>query len=298
MSSATAPHNGILVAVDGSGCSDDAVRWAAAEAVLRRQKLSIVNIVSPLTDGWYGAGMFGSPITAEFGAWQQDEADKIIADAVRIARDSVDGADLDISTEVPSTAVVPTLIDFSKQAAMIVLGSRGMGAVGRLLLGSVSTALVHHAHCPVAIIRGPLSEGQTHGPVVVGIDGSPASERATAVAFEEASLRHAELVALHAFSNTEWPEVMPLPWSAFAAEAGERLAERLAGWQERYPDVVVQRVVVRDQPVQNLLAQAESAQLVIVGSHGRGGFAGMLLGSVSSAVVHQIHSPVIVARHD
>lgn len=158
MSSATAPHNGILVAVDGSGCSDDAVRWAAAEAVLRRQKLSIVNIVSPLTDGWYGAGMFGSPITAEFGAWQQDEADKIIAAAVRIARDSVDGADLDISTEVPLTAVVPTLIDFSKQAAMIVLGSRGMGAVGRLLLGSVSTALVHHAHCPVAIIRGPLSE--------------------------------------------------------------------------------------------------------------------------------------------
>lgn len=298
MSITTSPHHGVLVAVDGSGPSDDAVRWAAAEAVLRHQQLSIVSVVNPVANGWSEPGMFGSPITAEFAAWQQDQADKVVADAARIARDSVPGTTLDISTEVSLTTVVPTLIDLSKQAAMVVVGSRGLGAAGRMLLGSVSTALIHHAHCPVTVIHGPVSAESTGGPVVVGIDGSPASERATALAFEEASWRHAELVALHAFSNTEWPEVLPMPWPAFAAEAGETLAERLAGWQERYPDVVVRRVVVRDQPVQNLLAQSESAQLVIVGSHGRGGFAGMLLGSVSSAVVHQIHSPVIVVRND
>ncbi len=291
-------HQGILVAVDGSPCSEHAVRWAAAEAALRHATLNIVSVAVPLADGWSGAGLFGSPIAAEFAAWQRDEADKIVSGATRVARDALGDTAVDIQTEVLSTPLIPTLIDLTKQAAMTVVGSRGMGAVRRVLLGSVSTALVHHAHGPVTVIHGPLPEERLHGPVVVGIDGSPASDGATALAFDEASRRRVELVAVHAFSNREWPEVMPLPWSAFEAQAAETLAERLAGWQERYPDVVVRRMVVRDQPVQNLLAQSESAQLLILGSHGRGGFAGMLLGSVSSAVVHQVHSPVIVVRHD
>lgn len=139
---------------------------------------------------------------------------------------------------------------------------------------------------------------RAQAPIVLGVDGSPASERATALAFEEASWRKAELVVLHAWSDADWPEVAPIPWSAISDDAEEVLAERLVGWQEQYPDVVVRRLVVRDHPAQNLLVESESAQLVVVGSHGRGGFAGMLLGSVSSAVVHAIHAPVIVARHD
>lgn len=181
---------------------------------------------------------------------------------------------------------------------MIVVGSRGHGALLRTLLGSVSSALVHHAHCPVAVLHEQAPPEHRDAPIVVGVDGSPASERATALAFEEASLRQVELVALHAWSDAEWPEVAAIPWSAYSADAEETLAERLAGWQERYPDVVVRRIVVRDHPAANLLAESESAQLVVLGSHGRGGFAGMLLGSVSSAVVHSVHTPVIVARHD
>ena len=85
-------------------------------------------------------------------------------------------------------------------------------------------------------------------------------------------------------------------WSALQSGAEETLSERLAGWQERYPDVLVRRVVVADRPAHQLLEQAQSAQLLVVGSHGRGGFAGMVLGSVSTAVINAARMPVLVAR--
>ena len=136
----------------------------------------------------------------------------------------------------------------------------------------------------------------THHGIVVGVDGSPASELAIAIAFDEASWRGVELVAVHAWSDTSMFEFRVPDWSRVRSEAEELLAERLAGWQERYPDVDVVRVVECDQPARQLLEQSKSAQLLVVGSHGRGGFTGMLLGSVSTAVVHTARTPVIVAR--
>ncbi len=138
-----------------------------------------------------------------------------------------------------------------------------------------------------------LTARPSKAPVVVGVDGSPASEKALEIAFEQASLRGGvELVAVHAWSDTGLFEFPGLDWSALRTIAEETLAERLAGWQERYPDVVVHRLVVADRPAQQLIEQSESAQLTVLGSHGRGGFAGMLLGgSVSTAVVHGSRSP-------
>jgi nucleotide-binding universal stress UspA family protein len=165
-------------------------------------------------------------------------------------------------------------------------------------LGSVSTGLVHHAHCPVAIIHDedPLMPHPSLAPVVVGVDGSPASERAVAIAFEEASLRGVDLVAVHAWSDTGLLEFPGADWSELRIRAEETLSERLAGWAERYPDVLVRRIVVADRPAHQLLEQAAAAQLLVVGSHGRGGFAGMVLGSVSTSVIHGARMPVIVAR--
>lgn len=291
-------HEGILVGVDGSSQGDAAVRWAARRAVMREEQLTIVHVVSTMTGEWSPAGWVGAPLPRQVVEWQDEEARKKVDDAVRLARATPGGDALRIRTETPAGPIVPVLCDLSKQFAIVVVGSRGRGTLTRAVLGSVSTALVHHSYCPVAVLREDIPPERRRAPVVVGIDGSPASERATALAFDEASSRNVELVALHAWSDAEWPDVVPIAWSKVSVGAEETLAQRLAGWQERYPDVVVRRVVVRDDPAGALLAQSQSAQLVVVGSHGRGGFAGMLLGSVSSSVVHGTHTPVIVVRQD
>jgi nucleotide-binding universal stress UspA family protein len=173
-----------------------------------------------------------------------------------------------------------------------------------MLAGSTAVALVAHGHCPVAVIRGRTPDGipPAGGPVVVGLDGSPASEAAVAIAFDEASLRGADLVAVHTCSEYQsdsgyaYARQFVVDWDAIDVREREVLAERLAGWQEKYPDVLVRRVVARDRPVRALLEQTAEAQLLVVGSRGHGGFTGMLLGSTSQALIYHGTCPLLVAR--
>ena len=287
----------IVVGVDGSATSDAAIRWAGREAAMRKANLTLLHVLPPGLPVW-GLAHSMAPLPPDYGEMQEEDGQRVLELARRVANGAIPpGADVEVHSELIFSNPVPTLIDVTKDAQMIVVGCRGQGAWRRGLLGSVSTALVHHAHCPVAVIHDPaVAQTHTDGPVVVGVDGSPASELATAIAFDEASWRGADLVAVHAWLDSDISAIPGAAWPDFQPEAEATLAERLAGWNDRYPDVLVHRRVVFNQPVRHLLEAAESAQLVVVGSHGRGGFAGMLLGSVSTTVVHAVDTPVVVAR--
>ena len=289
--STTVKRHGIVVGVDGSAASQAAVCWAARDAAMRNVPLTLVHMLNAFVPTFPQI-----PLPSGVAVWQEDDGRQALEHAVKIAEDAVKtDRKIAITSELKCSPPVPTLVDLSEDAEMVVVGSNGRGAVGRVLLGSVSSGVVRSARCPVAVIRNEDASmpHPEQAPVLVGIDCSSTSELATAIAFDEASRRGVDLRALHTWSDFA---VCEGPWLDWKSEAERSLAEYLAGWQERYPDVKVHRLLAFDLPGRALTEESESAQLVVVGSHGRGRMTGMLLGSVSNAVVHSVHTPVIVAR--
>lgn len=226
------------------------------------------------------------------------EAERVLVEAVRVARQAAPEEALTITVAALDDLALPALIALSSRARMLVVGSRGRGAIRRAVLGSVSTGLSRRAHCPVAVVRVPVGTDRDDsiGPIVVGVDGTENSLAATRMAFQEASQRKAPLIAVHAWGDTSGYDLPVHGWEAIHQTEDVLLGEGLAGFAEEFPDVVVERHVVCDTPVRALLDFAAGAQLLVVGSHGRGGFAGLGLGSVSTAMLHSAECPVLVVR--
>ncbi|MFC4495663.1 universal stress protein [Streptomyces ovatisporus] len=289
--------NDVVVGVDGSPSSLTAAEQAAVEASLHGVGLHLVHVQT-----WLSAPPGpGTKVYEPLEEALEREAESYLAEAVTRARAVAPGVEV-TGTVIPGE-VLPTLVELSRSASLIAVGSRGLGGFSGLLLGSVAVHLASHAHCPVLILRGTADPSS---PIIVGVDGSPANRRAIDFAFAEASLREVDLVAMHVWS--EWtvpPSPPPDKAMAYAKKPGELreeeealLAEALSGCCEQYPDVRVKLHSVRGRTREELLAASRNARMLVVGARGRGGFTGMLLGSVSQAALHHAHCPVVVVPHE
>ncbi|MFF8196184.1 universal stress protein [Streptomyces bobili] len=285
----------VIVGVDGSAAGLAAVEAAAREAQSRGAGLRVVHaFVWPAMHVPLGPSSLGPP---EGGI--RNMAERLLAEAVERAR--AVAPEVEVGHALVTGEPLTVLEAQSRSAELVVVGSRGMGGFVGLLAGSTAVHLAAHGRCPLLVVR---EQPAADGPIVLGVDGSAAGESAVDFAFAEAALRNAPLLALHAW--TTWNAPLPPPQDASApyanppgALAGEEerlLYEALAGHREKYPDVVVEHRTVHGRTREALIEASRSAQLVVVGARGRGGFAGLLLGSVSQAVLHHAHCPVAVVR--
>ncbi|MCG7593010.1 universal stress protein [Mycobacterium sp. PSTR-4-N] len=273
--SARPSSRGVLVGVDGSASATAALRWAVAEARVRATTLCVVHVAA--------------------------DTDDVLDEAVAIATtDTVDEAPHVTGVRLAGSPA-GVLARQSQDAEMVVVGRHGDATRLHRLLGSVTTGVLHHAHCPVAVVHAdPTPTGASihtnRQPVLVGVDGSRWSAAAVEVAFAEASARGVGVLALYVCDEAEQTPEARRRSSFWIEEGQEILAQALAPLRQRHPTVPVHTLIRFEDPARQLLTQGERAQLIVVGSHGRGAVAGLLLGSVSTAVASEMRNPVIVVR--
>jgi nucleotide-binding universal stress UspA family protein len=281
----------IVVGYDGSAPSRTALRYAVAEARLRRAP---VRVLAVFDYDWRGA-RFGGAEVLELPVRQgvQKMVDQAVAEMQRAARDA------NLSGNVMVGSPRPALVDASRTAAMVVVGNRGHGGFGGLMLGSVGQHVATHAECPVIVVRGTVDT--VDGPVIVGADGSERADHTLGVAFEEASRRRARLIAIRAYQLPVPYGLMPsgtVPYQpeSLKAQEAEALTSSVRPWREKYPDVEVETLVAHGSAGRVLVDVSSGAGLVVVGSHSHSAIAGTLLGSVALQLLHHADCPVLVAR--
>jgi nucleotide-binding universal stress UspA family protein len=292
----------IVVGVDGSPHANIAVEWAATRARQTGARLRLLHAYDlPVPVPTMSMAVATPPTASDPAAGAERAGEAVLAAASDVAHRQ--GRDIDVTTHLVSGGAAPALIDASAEASLIVVGSRGRGGFAGMLLGSVSVQVSAHAHCPTVVVRD--RPPTTTGPVVVGVDGSEAAHAALPFAFAEAGRLGTTLIAMHAWS-------LPLPTGPADAAAvaliddhtrvryqdaaRHVLTDALAACRRQHPTVPVEERLVDGTPVGALLEAAAEPVMIVVGSRGRGGFTGLLLGSTSQSVLHHATCPVAVIR--
>jgi nucleotide-binding universal stress UspA family protein len=296
----------VVVGTDGSPQSWRAIHAAAWEALARRLPLVLVHGYPADPYSWYGwAPMYVGPAYDP-----REAASALVEETANEVRSAY--PDLTVTTELHVGTGAHALAAASHDATLVVVGSRGRGGFAGLSIGSTAAQTAAHATSPVLVVRpvdgddadpidaAPAAAGPR--PVLVGVDGSPVSEGAVQFAFESAALRRVPLTAMYVWwqlpTHTFGPDLPRRDGYDEALEEAERLlGEMMAPWIAKYPDVEVRlRAVQGMNPSHELVEASREAGLVVVGSRGRGGFAGLLLGSVSRDLVGHAHCPVAVVH--
>jgi len=287
----------VVIGVDGSQGSMQAIRWGVGLAERRKAPVLLVHAFDPSVNemrigGGYEAG--------------------VLVDVYDAAHDELEAARVQVVEQSPAATVTTRLVDDSAAAALIdeshraeaiVMGSHGISAFSTLVAGSTTMNVATHARCPV--ISVPSVEAQAFGGhgVVVGVDGSDISRAAIGFAFHEAADTMVPLTAVLAWMDPLTPAVGGAAFPSHETPSGalrrahEELQTWVDPWCEKFPDVVVHRRVVHEHPVRALAAASDGAQLLVVGCRGRGAVRSILLGSVSHGVLHLASAPVAVV-HD
>ena len=275
----------VLVGLGDAGGGIPELEWAAREAVSGHRRLRVVRAWDLV------AGLF---------PWDNFADREIKADLHKLARERISLAreylhenwpELDVDAQVVEGLPAEVLVRLSADAQVTVLGSRHLGATAGALVGSVSTVVAARARGPLVVVEGPAGLPAERLDVVVGVDGSFPTQEVLAFAFDYASRRDHALRAVFCYR----PELVAAGHRRGLEDRAQRwLAELTSGWQEKYPDVHVRRVVSREHPVEALVAMSTGQELVVVGSHSRHARAASLLGSVSQGVLHHALCPVAV----
>ena len=281
----------IVVGVDGSDSSMHAVAWAAEQAGVERRALTLVHTVHAITPAYLHAALIPP---RELITQLRAEAQEVLDRAREKALGTSPGIEVREVFEFEDTRDL--LLRMSEDAAMLVVGSRGLGTLRRLLLGSVGVALVRHSRCPVVVHR-PGHTGTVRNGVLVGADASEESLPVLEFAYREASLRRLPLTVLHCQWDVQAGTMGAYvdPHAATARESRRlALAESVAGLAEKYPDVRATVEVTDGRPQDVLVRLGERMNLVVVGAHQAGRAADLVFGSVSRAVVEHARVPVVV----
>jgi nucleotide-binding universal stress UspA family protein len=284
----------IVVGVDGSESALHATRWAAREAVRRGVALRLVHVrqlplLLPAED------LYAKELADQGRDWLA---------AARAAALAV-APGIDVGTDLRTGQAAAELAEETEHADLVVVGSRGLGGFRSLLLGSVANALAVHGHCPVVVLRARAvgAPPPSEGPVVVGVDGGGTATKALEFALAAAGARGVAVVVVHTWTYEGLLAAggrvpVDIDWDGIAAARRRSFDEQLTAVRERYPDIEVRGVLVRGRPVDGILEQAEHAQLVVVGAHGRHGMVAGAIGSTTYAVLHHATCPVAVVGNE